>query len=89
MRFNFAESLAKSSSFVVKRSQIFVNKKRFIVNMVSDNERKHHILPNSQPIGNLECQKSFEKLNSQEKKYAHHFSKVLFCVKFAGTALLD
>lgn len=44
----------------------------------ADTERKHFILPNSQPIVFLECQNAFDKLENKERKYAHHFSRVSF-----------
>lgn len=59
---------------------------------MSHNDRKHFIIPNSQPIVNLECKNAFDKLEENEKKYAHFFSKVckqicwyskLFTLKFS------
>ena len=41
-----------------------------------NSERKEYILPNSQPVVNLECQVAFDNLTEIEKKYAHWFSKV-------------
>lgn len=47
-----------------------------IMSSADDSERKHFILPNSQPIVFLECEKAFVKLENKEKSYAHHFAKV-------------
>lgn len=43
---------------------------------MDNNERKQYILPNNQPIVNLECKVAFENLTEQEKKYSHWYSKV-------------
>lgn len=51
---------------------------------MSHNDRKHFIIPNSQPVVNLECKTAFDKLTEAEKLYAHHYSKVCFeFLKFA------
>lgn len=43
---------------------------------MSHDDPKHFIIPNSQPIVNLECKAAFDKLTETEKKYAHYQSQV-------------
>lgn len=59
------------------RRNLFTTAKRFIyITKMDNNERKQYILPNNQPIVNLECKVAFENLTEQEKKYSHWYSKV-------------
>lgn len=64
---------------VVNRSRFYHQaffKRAKVTMSASHIDKTDFILPNTQPIEDLECSTAFNNLTNNEKLYAHYFSKV-------------
>ncbi|CAI4224265.1 unnamed protein product [Auanema sp. JU1783] len=72
-------SLSKNS--LLKRSTLY-NQAKFLslssTSLMGSVDRSLYVLPNESPVCALECQEAFDRLNPQEKRYAHHIAKASF-----------
>lgn len=60
--------------FYLHRIGLLYNSKMMSADQSID--KTHFVLPNNQPIEDLDCSSAFSHLTDKEKHYAHYFSQV-------------
>lgn len=73
--FNILKPENHCSGRRVISQRCFATLKMFQANEI---DKTHFVLPNNQPIVELECDVAFKNLTNKEKLYAHYFSQVSF-----------
>lgn len=59
--------------------------RNFSLKMVDDKaiNKSQYVLPNTQPVGDLDCAVAFRSLTDKEKLYAHHIAQVNYLFAFS------